>query len=129
MKNVLKITAVSALLIVACLMISACGGDTERFVQGQAKINVTVKDTSGVSLANVKIDVRETAGTAGTIVETFTTDNTGAKQFIVTVDSDYYFTFTDTIVPARYVTQTGLKVTPRLTDPQNLNVVMQAVAP
>lgn len=129
MKNVLKITVISTLLLVASLLISACGGDTERFVQGQAKIDVTVKDTNGVLLSNVKIDVRETAGTAGTIVETFTTDNTGAKQFIVTVDSDYYFTFTDVIVPARYVTQTGLKVTPQLTNTQNLNVVMQAVAP
>jgi len=125
MKNVLKITVVSTLLLVASLLISACG--TERFVQGQARINVTVKDSANNPLEFVKIDVRESPGTTGDIVRSETTDSTGAKTFYVTVGSDYYFTFTDTIVPARYVTTERLVAKPPLSEPQALNVLMQAV--
>ena len=124
MKNVLKITALSALLIVACLLISACGGSTEHFVQGQAKIDVTVKDNSGASLANVRIDVKDAAGAAGKIVETYTTDSAGAKTFFVTVNSDYFFTFTDVNNPVRFAPQTDRKVTPQLTSTQKVDVIM-----
>jgi hypothetical protein len=123
MKNLIKITAVSTLLLIACLLISACGGGTENFVQGQAKVDVNVKDNSGAFVSNVKVEVKETAGPTGKVVETYTT--TGAMHtFLVTVGADYFFTFTDNALPARYATQTDLKVTPQLTNTQTLDVVM-----
>ncbi|MBL0226346.1 MAG: hypothetical protein IPQ16_12510 [Geobacteraceae bacterium] len=124
MKNLLKITVLSSLLIIACFMIVACGGDTENFVQGQANIDVTVKDSSAAPVSNVKIEVKDAAGAAGKIIETYITTATGAHTFLVTVGTDYFFTFTDAALPVRYATQTDLKVTPQLTNTQTLNVVM-----
>jgi hypothetical protein len=64
MKNLIKITAISSLLIVACLLISAYGDDAENFVQGNGQIDVTVTNSdTGLALSGILIEVRESSVT------------------------------------------------------------------
>ncbi|MDD2582337.1 MAG: hypothetical protein PHR66_10130 [Desulfuromonadaceae bacterium] len=113
MKNLIKITAVSSLLIAACFLISACGG--ESFVQGKGKVDIYVTDLNTSSkLQNVNIEVREN-NAQGNVVATIlnATDANGFYQWespTAGVASDYYFTFS----LAGYVTQSAT-ATPNLT--------------
>src|SRR5512133_1542323 len=123
MKSLIKLTTICSLLFIVCFLISACG-DSENFVQGNGKVTVTVKDSSGtLLLSNVKIDVHVGSAT-GSIVETWTTDATGTHDFQLTIGSDYYFTFTDLTTPARFTSPQNWpnKVTPLLTDTVFLTV-------
>ena len=122
MKNLIKITTVCSLLIAACFLISACGGDAENFVQGNGQIDVTVKDGSGAFVSNVRIDVTKPDG--GTATPSFTT--TPASTTIVyqlTVGTVYTFTFTDVAVPARFATQ-SIPKEPLLTATGHVDPVM-----
>lgn len=126
MKNLIKITTVCSLLIIACFLISACGSGTENFVQGNGKITVTVKNSSGTTLlSNVIIDVHVDSPT-GRIVDTWTTDATGTHDFQETVGSDYFFTFTDKTTPARFASPQNwpTRVTPLLTSTVSLTVTL-----
>jgi hypothetical protein len=127
MKSFIKLVTVSSLLIVACALIAACGGGTEQFVQGNGQIDVTVKNAAGTPLTNILIEVREDS-LSGKIVDSVKTDTTkNTYTFQKTVGTNYYFTFTDTVTPARYATQNynGNPVQPALTgSPKPVDVVM-----
>jgi hypothetical protein len=124
MKNLIKLTFVSSLLIIASLLLSACGGDAENFVQGNGKVTVTAQNSVGVKLANVKIEAHFDNPT-GDIKETATTDVNGAHDFQLTVGSGYYFTFTDQNVPARFAPYNDpTKITPELTNTKTLNTTL-----
>ena len=123
MKTLLKITAVSSLLIVACLLISACGGGTENFVQGNGQIDVIVTNSAtGLALPNVQIEVRKVSVTDPTVVSRGTTDASGKATFQETIATDYYFTF----IATGYTTQNYINnpVRPELTVTKTLNVQM-----
>jgi hypothetical protein len=125
MKNLIKIVAVSSLLIITCLLIGACGGSnsTENFVQGKGDIEVTAIDINKTPLSNVRIDVKDSAG--GKVIDTFNTTATATTHtFLETVGSDYYLTFTDIASPVRFATVIDIKVTPQLTSTQTLNQLM-----
>jgi predicted small secreted protein len=114
MKNLLKKITVCSLFIVACFLISACGnGGTENFVQGNGQIDVTVKDTNGAFLSNIRIDVKNSGGSL--IGTSTTTTVTTTTTFQETVGSAYTFTFTDLNIPVRFTTTPTITVTPLLT--------------
>lgn len=120
MKNMMKIAAVGSLLIIACFLISACGGGTENFVQGNGQIDVSVKDSAGVFLSSVRIDVKNPGGT---ILESFTTTASGIHSFQKTVGTVYTFTFTDVALPVRFATQ-SITAEPLLTATVHVDAVM-----
>lgn len=122
MKNLLKITVVSSLLIITCLLIGACG-DAENFVQGNGQIDVTVKNTAGAFLDNIRIDVKKPDGTLVSGGSLTTTNITGIIPFQLTVGTVYTFTFTDVAVPVRFATQSITKE-PLLTAKGNVDAVM-----
>jgi hypothetical protein len=126
MKNLIKIAAVSSLLIMACFLISACGGDAENFVQGNGQIDVTVTNSATTSpLSGVLIQVR-TSSVTGNVVDSWTTDFTGKHSFQETIGSDYYFTFTDTASPVKFASQNYVNnpVKPDLTALKTVDVAM-----
>jgi hypothetical protein len=41
MKNILKISIISSLLIIGCLLIGACGSDSENLVQGKGSVDIS----------------------------------------------------------------------------------------
>jgi hypothetical protein len=122
MKNLLKIAAISSLLIIACLLISACGGDAENFVQGNGKIDVSVTNSAGLALPGVQIEVRKVSATDPNVVSRGTTDSSGKATFQETIATDYYFTF----IATGYATQNYINnpVRPELTVTKTVNVVM-----
>jgi hypothetical protein len=121
MRNLLKITGIFSMLIVGCFLVSACGGGTENFVQGNGQVDATVKDTGGAFLANVRIDVKNPAGG---VVDTFTTTASGIHTFQETVGTTYTFTFTDVAVPVRFAT-VSITAAPLLTATVHVDAVMQ----
>jgi hypothetical protein len=127
MKNLIKLSAICSVLIIAGLLICSCGGggSTENFVQGNGKITVTVKDNGGSLLSNVKIEVHADSA-AGKIVDTWTTDATGTHDFQESVASSYFFTFTDLTVPARFASPQNWpsQITPSLTSTIPLSVTL-----
>lgn len=121
MKNLIKMTTICSLVIIGCFLISACGGGTENFVQGNGQVDVTVKDTGGAFLANVRIDVKNPSGG---VVDTFTTTASGVHTFQETVGTTYTFTFTDIANPVRFAT-VSITATPLLTATVHVDAVMQ----
>jgi hypothetical protein len=121
MKNLIKITTICSLIIIGCFLISACGGGAENFVQGNGQVDVTVKDTGGAFLANVRIDVKNPAGG---VVDTFTTTSSGTHSFQETVGTTYTFLFTDVATPVRFATA-SITATPLLTATVHVDAVMQ----
>lgn len=123
LKNLIKITAVSAILVIACLLISACGGDAENFVQGNGQVDVTATNSvTGLALPDVQIEVRKVSVTDPNVVSRGTTDVAGKATFQETIATDYYFTFTAT----GYVSQNYINnpVRPELTATKTVNVAM-----
>ena len=126
MKNLLKITAISSLLIIAGLLISACGDDTENFVQGNGQVDVTVTNSvTGLALPGVQIEVRKVSATDPNVVSRGTTDSAGKAIFQETIATDYYFTF----IATGYTTQHYINnpVRPELTVTKTVNVAMVPV--
>lgn len=103
MKSLLKISAISSILVIACLLIAACGGDSERAARNEGQVRYTVKDSSNTPLAGVTVQVREDAGT-GTLTNLGTTDTDGHLTYTGTAGHVYYFTFSK----PGYTTQTDI---------------------
>jgi 5-hydroxyisourate hydrolase-like protein (transthyretin family) len=123
MKNLLKISAIGSLFLIACLLISACGGDTENFVQGNGQIDVFVTNSAtGLALPDVQIEVRKVSATDPNVVSRGTTDALGKATFQETIGTDYYFTF----IKTGYTTQnySNNPVRPELTATKTINVAM-----
>jgi len=122
MKNVMRIATFWSLLIIACLLIGACGGggDTEQVIRNQGDVAITVTNSSGAPLPGVLVQVRETAGT-GTFTNVGTTSASGQLTFTGTAGKDYFFTFS----LATFTTQTDILRTPQLTTTVHLDVTMQ----
>lgn len=119
MKNIIKITTIWSLLIIAGLL-SGCGsGSTERQARNEGEIAITVTDSTGAPLSGVQVQVRTTAGT-GTFDNIGTTDAAGKLTFTGDAGRDYFFTLSMT----GFATQTDILRTPLLTSTVDLNVTM-----
>jgi len=121
MKNLIKITTIWSLLIIACLLIGACGGGTEQLARNQGDVAITVTDSTGAPLSGVLVQVRQTQGT-GTFTNLGTTPVSGQLTFTGTADTVYYFTFSK----AGFTTQTDISRTPQLTSTVTLIVTLVA---
>jgi hypothetical protein len=119
MKKLIKITTICSLLIIACLLISACGGGTEQLARNQGDVLITVTNSSSVPLTGVTVQERQTAGT-GAFTPLGSTNASGQLRFTGTAGTTYFFT----ISMAGFTTQTDLASTPQLTSTVNLNVVL-----
>lgn len=96
MKYLIKIAAVSSLFIIACLLIAACGGDTEQAIRNDGDVRIAVIDSStNLPLSGVTVQVREDAGT-GPLANLGTTDADGHLKYTDTADHVYYFTLSKT---------------------------------
>jgi hypothetical protein len=122
MKNTIKITAISTLLIISCLLIGACGGGAEQLVQGQGEVDISTTDsTTKAALPSVTIQVSTSSG--GAPYETDTTDANGSYKWVSPtggVGSNYFFTFSK----VGYVTQANIEETPQATSTITLPVAM-----
>ena len=119
MKNLIKTATIWSLLIITCLLIGACGGDSEQLVRNQGDVEITVTDSSGAPLAGVLVEVREVAG-GGAFTNVGTTPVSGQLIFTGTAGKDYYFTFSK----AGFATQTDILRTPQLTSTVTLIVTL-----
>ena len=121
LKNLIKITAISALLNVACFLITACGGDGEKAARNEGDVRITVTDSSNnLPLSGVTVQVREDAG-IGALTNIGTTDAEGHLTYTGTADHVYNFTLSKT----GYTTKTDI-ASPKLlwTDTVDLNVAL-----
>ena len=122
MRNLIKITTIWSLLIIACLL-SGCGGggDGEQLIRNEGDIDITVTDNSGAPLSGVLVRVRKTAGT-GEFINVGTTELSGKLTFTGDAGDDYFFTFSKD----GFTTQTDILRTPQLTSTVELNVILIA---
>src|SRR5450631_2895173 len=115
MKNLIRIVTLCSLLVFSCLMISACGGGAENFVQGNGQVDVFVTNASTAAIVTgARIDVTNAGKT--NVIQTQQSDTTGKNTFQLTVGSDYTFTIT----AAGFATRT-FTVTPLLTATVTIN--------
>ena len=119
MRNLIKITTIWSLLIIAGLLNGCGGGGTEQLARNQGDVAITVTDSTSAPLAGVLVEVRQTAGT-GTFTNVGTTDTAGKLTFTGDAGKDYFFTFSKT----GFTTQTDILRTPLLTTTVTLNVTM-----
>ncbi|MDD2542602.1 MAG: hypothetical protein PHH28_16410 [Desulfuromonadaceae bacterium] len=55
MKNLIKTATIFSLLVIVCLMIGACGDDTEQLARNQGDVLVIVKDANGVAVSGATV--------------------------------------------------------------------------
>ncbi|MBP1750299.1 MAG: hypothetical protein H6Q52_2838, partial [Deltaproteobacteria bacterium] len=63
MRNLIKITTIWSLLIIAGLLNGCGSGGTEQVARNEGNIAITVTDGASAPLAGVLVQVRQTAGT------------------------------------------------------------------
>jgi hypothetical protein len=119
MRNLIKITTIWSLLIIAGLLNGCGSGGTEKVARNEGNIAITVTDGASAPLAGVLVQVRQTAGT-GAFTNVGTTDTAGKLTFTGDAGKDYFFTFS----LAGFATQTDILRTPQLTSTVALNVTM-----
>jgi len=113
MKNLIKIATVVSLLVIACLMISACGGDNA--VQGKGELNITTTDSVTTNpVGGVTFQVSQTSG--GVYFDSGTTGADGKAIWtgpVGSIGSHYFFTFTKAgyTAPQTYIQSPDLNAT------------------
>jgi len=118
MKSILKITVISSLLIIGCLLIGACGSDN--VVQGKGQLDITTTNSvTTLPLGSVAFQVSKTSG--GAYFDSGTTDATSGKVTWTgptgSIGSHYFFTFskdgytTQSYIQSKDLNATGSNVT------------------